>query len=154
MALVAARARAVDRERQHLAAERGCAAEDVGETEAARATEGRFVVYTSDQAHSSVMKAAMIAGTGSGPENFRALPTSAPDWGLRGDALRRAVEEDRAGGRIPLMVVATLGTTGVGACDSLRELGPVAREAGVWVHVVRGARRGVCACCGGSRRAW
>ena len=92
----------------------------------------RAVVYLTDQAHHCVDKALRIAGLG-GCER-RSLPM---DEGrrMRPEALDAAVEEDRADGRRPWMVVASAGTTDVGAVDPLDEVGRVAAEHGLWYHV-------------------
>uniref|UniRef100_A0A674ABS9 Histidine decarboxylase n=1 Tax=Salmo trutta TaxID=8032 RepID=A0A674ABS9_SALTR len=79
----------------------------------------RLVAYASDQAHSSVEKAGLISLV-----KIRFLP---PDdhFSLRGDTLKQAIQEDRRRGLVPVMLCATLGTTGVCAFDDLSELGPV-----------------------------
>ncbi|MGH6902968.1 MAG: pyridoxal phosphate-dependent decarboxylase family protein [Geminicoccaceae bacterium] len=91
-----------------------------------------LVFYASAEAHSSVEKAIRIAGLGRG--SLRLVPTDA-GFAMRADALDAAVREDRAGGRVPAGVVATLGTTGVGAVDPLRPIGAVCRAHGLYLHV-------------------
>jgi aromatic-L-amino-acid decarboxylase len=54
---------------------------------------------------------------------------------MRPDALAAAIREDRAHARVPAGVVATLGTTGVGASDPLRPIGAICREHGLYLHV-------------------
>jgi aromatic-L-amino-acid decarboxylase len=103
-----------------------------------RAPAGERVAYASAQAHSSVAKAARIAGV--------TLRTIATDAGLAldADALRRAIAEDRAAGRVPCFVCATVGTTSSGAVDplpALRDLGP-----GVWLHVDAAWAGSACVC--------
>jgi aromatic-L-amino-acid decarboxylase len=93
---------------------------------------GPFVVYASDQAHSSVAKAATIAGLG--PAGLRRVPVDGR-WRMDPSALERMIAEDRAAGRTPIMVCATLGTTGVGAVDPLGPIGEVCEREGVWLHV-------------------
>ncbi len=97
-----------------------------------RATDdpGRAVVYASTQAHSSIEKGARVAGYG----HVRALPVDA-EWAVRPDALRTAIAADREAGLVPACVVACVGTTGTTAVDPVRELGEVAREEGLWLHV-------------------
>lgn len=90
------------------------------------------VVYTSEQAHSSVEKAVTIAGIGR--RNLRKIPTD-DAFRMRPEALEAALREDRAGGRVPACVVATLGTTGVGAVDPLGAIASICRREGVFLHV-------------------
>ncbi|XP_046631351.1 tyrosine decarboxylase-like [Daphnia pulicaria] len=89
----------------------------------------KLVAYCSKEAHSCVEKAAMIA--------FTKLRILDPDenLSLRGTTLAQAIEEDRALGLIPFFVSATLGTTSCVSFDNLAEIGPIAQEAGTWLHV-------------------
>lgn len=89
-------------------------------------------VYTSEQAHSSIEKDAKVAGIGR--RNIRAIPTD-DAFAMRADALEKAISQDKAAGRIPACVVASLGGTGVGAIDPLRAIGEVCRRHGVFFHV-------------------
>ena len=88
--------------------------------------------YASEEAHSSVEKAIRIAGLGR--RSLRLIPTDA-DFAMRPDALAAAIRADRAEGRVPAGVVATLGTTGVGSSDPLRPIGEICREHGLYLHV-------------------
>lgn len=90
------------------------------------------VVYTSTQAHSSVVKNARIAGIGR--EGVRLIDVD-NELRMKPDALRRAMAEDKAAGRTPCFVVATVGTTSTAAVDPIAEIGEVSRESGVWLHV-------------------
>lgn len=99
--------------------------EDLDET----LTASRFVAYTSDQSHTASLKAARIGGV-----QNRVLPTD-DDLHLRASTLQAAIEEDRANGKIPFFVTATLGTTPSCSFDDLNELGPVCNKEGVWMHV-------------------
>ena len=95
--------------------------------------EGRpLVVYASDQAHSSVEKAALLAGFGRA--NLRAVAHEA-DYAMDPAALAEAARRDRAEGRVPCAVVATTGTTAVTAMDPLAAVARVARAEGMWLHV-------------------
>lgn len=91
-----------------------------------------LVVYTSEHAHSSVDKAALMAGFGR--ENLRRIPVDAA-YALRSDALETAVRADREDGRIPCAIVATTGTTTTTAMDPIAACAQVAREHGLWLHV-------------------
>ncbi len=89
-------------------------------------------LYVSEQAHVSVLKAAVLAGFPRA--NVRALT---PDSRLRmdPDALREAVRADRDAGLRPFLVVASAGTTNTGAVDPIAPIADLAAEEGLWLHV-------------------
>nr|CAB3494833.1 unnamed protein product [Digitaria exilis] len=94
----------------------------------------KLVVYASDQTHATFQKGARLVGIP--PANFRVIPTSAASgYGLTAAAVRALVDRDVASGLVPLYLCATVGTTGLGAVDPVRELGEVARRHGMWLHV-------------------
>ena len=93
---------------------------------------GALVAYTSSQAHSSVEKAVRIAGLGS--DNLRLVDVDA-DFAMRPDLLAEMIGEDKAAGRRPFFVCATLGTTSSQAIDPLATIGPICHENGAWLHV-------------------
>jgi aromatic-L-amino-acid decarboxylase len=90
------------------------------------------VLYTSDQAHHSVQKAALLAGFP--PASVRAVPSD-PHFRIRLDALAEAVAADRAAGRTPFLLVVNAGTTNTGAVDDLAAAADLARAQGLWLHV-------------------
>jgi aromatic-L-amino-acid/L-tryptophan decarboxylase len=92
----------------------------------------RGTVYVSDQTHHSVIKAARLAGIRE--EHVRAIGV---DSGLRirVDELEARIEEDRAHGLVPFLLVGNGGTTNTGAVDPLQELAAVATRHGLWLHV-------------------
>jgi aromatic-L-amino-acid decarboxylase len=92
----------------------------------------KYTVYTSTEGHSSIEKAARIAGLGS--TALRVIDVD-DELAMRPAALREAVETDRAAGRVPALVVATIGTTSTTAIDPLPAIGEICREYGVWLHV-------------------
>ncbi|HEY0639208.1 MAG TPA: aminotransferase class V-fold PLP-dependent enzyme [Pseudonocardiaceae bacterium] len=91
------------------------------------------VVYVSAHTHSSVEKAARIAGLGTAA--VRVVASDPVTAAMDPVALREAIEDDRATGRRPVMVCATVGTTSTGAVDPVRAIGEVCVERGVWLHV-------------------
>ena len=97
-----------------------------------QAEERALVVYVSKQAHSSVDKAALLAGFGRA--NVRAIEVDA-SFAMRADALERAIAEDRAAGRVPCAVVATTGTTATTALDPIAAVARSAQRQGLWLHV-------------------
>jgi aromatic-L-amino-acid/L-tryptophan decarboxylase len=102
-----------------------------------------LVVYGSTQAHSSLEKGARVAGLR--PEAVRLVEVDAA-YAMRPDALAAAIAEDRAAGRVPCLVMATLGTTSSLAVDPLPALAPIVRGAGAWFHV-DAAMAGTAAVC-------
>jgi aromatic-L-amino-acid decarboxylase len=91
-----------------------------------------LTVYASTHAHSATEKAVRIAGLGS--DRLRLVEVGA-DQAMLPDALDRAMAADRAAGRVPCLVVATVGTTSSHAMDPLRPIGEAARRRGAWLHV-------------------
>ncbi len=85
-----------------------------------------LTVVASDQAHSSIKTAAAVMDVDV------VLVPSEPDGRMRGDALAAAV--DGAGDGV-FAVVATAGTTNLGAVDRLDEAAGVCEERGLWLHV-------------------
>jgi aromatic-L-amino-acid/L-tryptophan decarboxylase len=93
----------------------------------------RYRVYTSIEGHSSIAKAARIAGLGEA--GIRLIETDPQTLAMRPSALRAAIEEDVATGIIPALVVATIGTTSTSAIDPLPEIGEICRSHGLWLHI-------------------
>ena len=91
-----------------------------------------LTVYVSEHAHSSIEKAAVLAGFGR--DHVRAVPADAA-FALDPVALAAAVARDRAAGLTPCAVVATTGTTATTAMDPLAAIGAVADREGLWLHV-------------------
>lgn len=89
-------------------------------------------IYVSAQAHSSVDKAALLAGFGR--DNLRVVPTNA-DYAMCPAALKERVEADIAAGVIPCAIVATTGTTATTAIDPVSAIAGIASTHGVWLHV-------------------
>jgi aromatic-L-amino-acid decarboxylase len=90
------------------------------------------VLYTSDQAHHSVLKAAKIAGIF--PDRVRAIPCDA-EYRLPMDALRDAIARDRAEGLRPFAVVSSAGTTNTGAIDPLNDIADLCAAESLWHHI-------------------
>jgi aromatic-L-amino-acid/L-tryptophan decarboxylase len=92
----------------------------------------RLTVYCSGETHSATEKDAKVAGIGR--KNIRKIAVD-DRFALRPEALEAAIRADLAEGARPACVVASLGTTGVGAMDPLRPIGEICRRYGVWLHV-------------------
>ena len=89
-------------------------------------------IYTSSQAHSSVGKAAQLAGLGR--ENIRSVAHDAT-YAMRPDALDAAIRQDLTDGKVPCAIVATTGTTATTAIDPIGPIARVAEQHGLWLHV-------------------
>ncbi len=102
-----------------------------------------LTLYTSVDGHYSVRKNAGILGLGR--SSVREIAT---DDGGRMDveALRQTIRSDRAAGHRPLLVNATAGSTVLGAFDPIHEIGLIAQDEGMWLHV-DGALGGSVALC-------
>jgi aromatic-L-amino-acid decarboxylase len=92
----------------------------------------RLRIYCSEQAHSSVDKAAITLGLGLA--NVVHIPSD-DAFRMRADALDAAIAADRAAGYRPLAVVATLGTTSSTAIDPIAEIAAICEREGIWLHV-------------------
>jgi aromatic-L-amino-acid decarboxylase len=89
-------------------------------------------VYASAEAHSSVEKACMTLGLGRA--SLVRVATD-DDYAMRAEALEIAIAADRAAGRRPIAIVATIGTTSSTAVDPVASIADVAAREGLWLHV-------------------
>ncbi|MFO7654919.1 MAG: pyridoxal-dependent decarboxylase [Candidatus Krumholzibacteriia bacterium] len=89
-------------------------------------------IYVSGEGHSSVEKGAKAAGFGA--EHVVKVAVDGA-YALEPDDLRRRIAEDRAAGRQPCAVVATVGTTGSTAVDPLPAIARICRDEDLWLHV-------------------
>ena len=91
-----------------------------------------LVVYASAHAHSSVDKAALLAGFGR--ENVRLVPCDGNN-AMRAGELAALMDADARAGRVPCAVVATTGTTTATARDPIAAIAEAAERFGAWLHV-------------------
>ncbi len=90
------------------------------------------IVYTSDQSHHSVLKAAILAGF---PEsNIRIIPTNAA-FRIDLDRLSEQIRKDRQDGLSPFAIVGNAGTTNTGAVDDLDAIAELSETENLWLHV-------------------
>jgi len=92
----------------------------------------RGVLYTSDQAHHSVLKSSKLAGIM--PDRVHPIASDAA-FRMRADALRDAIAADRKAGLTPFAVVSTAGTTNTGAVDPLDEIADICAAEELWHHI-------------------
>lgn len=90
------------------------------------------IVYVSSHSHSSVEKAALLAGFGRANLRFIEVDES---FAMKPDLLQQALQSDLAAGFTPCAVVATTGTTTTTALDPVKAIAKIAREHKIWLHV-------------------
>jgi aromatic-L-amino-acid decarboxylase len=91
-----------------------------------------LIVYVSGHSHSSVEKAALLAGFGRA--NIHTVATD-EKYAMRPEALTEAIRTDRERGSLPCAVVATVGTTTSTALDPLEAIAEIAHQNNLWLHV-------------------
>jgi glutamate/tyrosine decarboxylase-like PLP-dependent enzyme len=92
----------------------------------------RSVIYLSKQTHHSVDKAIRVAGLGECIVRHIELDE---EFRMVAHDLATQIASDKAAGLDPFLVVASAGTTDVGAIDALPEIGAIAKENGLWYHI-------------------
>ena len=92
----------------------------------------RLIVYTSAHSHSSVEKAALLAGFGR--EHVRHVPHDG-EFRMRPEALAELVDQDRRAGLLPCALVATTGTTTSTSFDPIEPIAAIASRERLWLHV-------------------
>jgi len=135
VALVAARSRAMKRHAPRAATT------DLG---------SRLTLYTSTQAHSSVIKGAMIAGLAAHPEDRRRVRMIETDetFAMKPEALGAAMASDVHAGLVPFFVCATVGTTSSTANDPVEKIGMICQghDDQPWLHVDAAMSGAACVC--------
>ena len=89
-------------------------------------------IYTSDQSHHSIQRAARLAGFPT--SRVRVIATD-DNYRICTDALQAAIAEDRASGLTPFLLVGQGGSTNTGTVDSLEQLAQIAQQEQLWFHV-------------------
>lgn len=97
-----------------------------------RGTGGDLVLYASEQAHSSIDKAAIALGVGQ--RNVHHIGVDA-EFRLRPDLLAAAIDQDMAAGKRPFCIVATVGTTSSTSVDPVAAMAEIAERYGLWLHI-------------------
>ncbi len=91
-----------------------------------------LIVYSSDQAHSSIDKAVVAAGIGL--RNLRKIESD-DQFRMRPEALRDAMTADAAAGLTPCCVIVSAGTTSTTSVDPLAPILDIAAVHNAWVHI-------------------
>jgi aromatic-L-amino-acid decarboxylase len=109
-----------------------CAREMVAPEARSEGSRADLVLYTSEQSHSSIEKGAIAVGIGQ--KNVRKVPTDSA-FRMRADALAAMIKDDKAAGKRPACIVATVGTTSSTSIDPLSAIVDIAAQHDIWVHV-------------------
>ncbi len=91
-----------------------------------------MTLYSSEETHSSVVKAVEILVLGS--ESFRRVAVR-DDYSVNAGALAAAIDADRNAGHNPFCVIGNAGTINAGACDDLDQLADLCQKENLWLHV-------------------
>ena len=97
------------------------------------AGKGHLRIYCSDQVHSSIDRAAWVAGIGQ--DNLIKIEGSGALHGIDAAALDAAIQADIAAGHTPAGIIAITGGTGVGACDDLGAILRVGKAYDLYTHL-------------------
>ncbi len=92
-----------------------------------------LVVYTTSEAHSSITKAALLAGFGK--DNLRLVEVDPVGQSMQPHSLEATIKKDIVEGRKPAVIIASVGSTGVTAIDPVADLARIANEYNIWLHV-------------------
>jgi aromatic-L-amino-acid decarboxylase len=92
----------------------------------------QLVLYTSEEAHSCIEKAADIIGIGM--NSVVKIPTDS-SYRIDVSQLQKNITADRKAGKIPFCVVATVGTVNTGAIDPLEEIAAICNDENLWFHI-------------------
>ncbi|GER89192.1 aromatic-L-amino-acid decarboxylase [Dictyobacter vulcani] len=99
---------------------------------AGRADLPPLCLYTSQEAHVSIDKAAVVLGIGL--EGVRKIRTDAA-FRMDTEDLKRIIQEDLRAGFLPFAVVATVGTTSTTSIDPVAAIADICKQYGLWLHV-------------------
>lgn len=89
-------------------------------------------LYCSEQAHSSIEKAAITLGIGL--DGVKKIPVDS-DFKMIPSELEKAIENDKKNGIVPFCVVATIGTTSTTSVDPVDEIAELCCKHNLWLHV-------------------
>jgi aromatic-L-amino-acid decarboxylase len=92
-----------------------------------------IVAYCGANAHSAIQKAMELLGHGA--QALRRVPTDGPSGGMSMARLKEMIASDRAAGKRPFCVIATVGSVDTGACDDLAALADLSAAEKLWLHV-------------------
>lgn len=89
-------------------------------------------IYCSEHVHSSIDKACITLGLGTG--SLRKIECS-DQFEMIPEALVEAIEEDIEAGFVPICVIPTIGTTSTSSVDPVDAVADICEKYGIWLHV-------------------
>ena len=92
----------------------------------------KAIIYLSDQAHSSNIKAIKVIGFKK--EQIRVIPTDS-EFKISLNKLKNAIAKDKLEGLQPFCIIASAGTTNTGTVDPLDEIAKISKEENLWFHI-------------------
>ncbi|QTE23191.1 pyridoxal phosphate-dependent decarboxylase family protein [Polaribacter cellanae] len=92
----------------------------------------KAVIYLSDQAHSSNIKAIRVLGFKK--EQVKIIPTDI-EFKFSINKLKNEIAKDRLNGKQPFCIIATAGTTNTGTVDPLHTIADICEKENLWMHV-------------------
>jgi len=90
------------------------------------------IIYLSDQAHSSNIKAIRVLGFKS--SQIRIIPTDL-EFKISLNKLKNAIAKDKLEGLKPFCILATAGTTNTGTVDPLNKIANICKKENLWFHI-------------------
>nr|WP_321234220.1 aminotransferase class V-fold PLP-dependent enzyme [uncultured Psychroserpens sp.] len=95
------------------------------------AVNGLPIIYCSKASHHATVKAAKVCGLGLDSVRYIEVDTNQK---MLVEETQQQIQNDIDNGNIPLMIVATMGTTGAGVIDPINELAVIAKHYNLWLH--------------------
>lgn len=92
----------------------------------------KAIIYLSDQAHSSNVKAIRVLGFKK--EQIRIIPTDI-EYKIAINKLKNAIAKDKLQGLQPFCMIASAGTTNIGTVDPLNEIAKICKTEKLWFHI-------------------
>jgi glutamate/tyrosine decarboxylase-like PLP-dependent enzyme len=96
-----------------------------------RSLQGQPTFYISEESHHSFAKGGRMSGIGD--EAVVKVPLD-ESFTMDANALADQIVSDREKGKLPFLIVATMGTTNGGAVDPIDDILKVAKAESLWVH--------------------
>ena len=92
-----------------------------------------LIVYSTEEAHSSIVKSALLAGFGL--QNIRIIEVDHYSREMIAHSLKDQIQQDIAEGCLPAAIIACTGSTGVTAFDPIEQIAEIANKHKIWLHV-------------------